>query len=113
MPSFSLGLMPASQTNPSGSGTSQMPPVPGLGFASFQSPHSLAYGFFGFWHNLLPAQLVHQRHISLYRRHPCLTKRSGRMTWTVFRLSASGIVLERRPYDSRHSTGLSFICKLK
>ncbi|KAI5673584.1 hypothetical protein M9H77_13948 [Catharanthus roseus] len=38
----------ASQTNASGSGTSQMPPMPGLGFALFQSPHSSAYGFFGF-----------------------------------------------------------------
>ncbi|KAI5654781.1 hypothetical protein M9H77_31968 [Catharanthus roseus] len=38
----------ASQPNPSGSGTSQMPPAPGLGFASFQTTHSSAYGFFGF-----------------------------------------------------------------
>ncbi|KAI5649368.1 hypothetical protein M9H77_35373 [Catharanthus roseus] len=93
MSSYSLGLMPASQTNPSGAETSQMPPAPGLGFASFQSPHSSAY--------------------DLYRRHPRLTKRSGRMTWTVFRLSTSGIVLERRLCDSRHMTGLSFICNLK
>ncbi|KAI5677587.1 hypothetical protein M9H77_08537 [Catharanthus roseus] len=35
MPSFSLGLTPASQPLPSGSGTSQMPTAPGLGFASF------------------------------------------------------------------------------
>ncbi|KAI5667080.1 hypothetical protein M9H77_16933 [Catharanthus roseus] len=48
MPSFSLGLTLASQPHPSGAGTSQMPLVPGLGFASFQSPHSTAYGFFGF-----------------------------------------------------------------
>ncbi|KAI5674191.1 hypothetical protein M9H77_14555 [Catharanthus roseus] len=48
MPSFSLGLMSASQPHPSGSGTSQMPPAPGLVFASFQSPHSIAYGFFSF-----------------------------------------------------------------
>ncbi|KAI5676886.1 hypothetical protein M9H77_07836 [Catharanthus roseus] len=48
MPSYSLGLTPASQTNLSGSGTSQMPPTPGLGFVSFQSLHSSAYGFFGF-----------------------------------------------------------------
>ncbi|KAI5658224.1 hypothetical protein M9H77_27017 [Catharanthus roseus] len=45
MPSFSLGLTPASQSLPSGSGTSQMPPALGLGFASFQSPHSAPYGF--------------------------------------------------------------------
>ncbi|KAI5673403.1 hypothetical protein M9H77_13767 [Catharanthus roseus] len=45
MHSFSLGLTPASQSLPSGSGTSQMPPAPGLGFASFQSPHSTSYGF--------------------------------------------------------------------
>ncbi|KAI5671836.1 hypothetical protein M9H77_12200 [Catharanthus roseus] len=48
MPSYSLGLMPASQSLPSGSGPSQMPPAPGLGFASFQSPYSSAYGFSGF-----------------------------------------------------------------
>ncbi|KAI5655531.1 hypothetical protein M9H77_32718 [Catharanthus roseus] len=34
---------------PSGSGTSQTPLLPGLGFASFQAPHSTSYGFFGFW----------------------------------------------------------------
>ncbi|KAI5655232.1 hypothetical protein M9H77_32419 [Catharanthus roseus] len=113
MPSFSLGLTPASQPHPSGSGTSQMPPAPGLGFASFQSPHSSAYEFFSFGHHLLRAHPVHQHHISQYRRHPRLTKRSGRMTWTVFRLSASGIVLERRLCGSRHPTGLSFICNLK
>ncbi|KAI5683925.1 hypothetical protein M9H77_05153 [Catharanthus roseus] len=49
MPSFSLGLTPASKPLPSGSETSQMPSAPDLGFASFQSPHSTAYGFFGFW----------------------------------------------------------------
>ncbi|KAI5652387.1 hypothetical protein M9H77_29574 [Catharanthus roseus] len=48
MPSYSLGLTPASHPHPSRSWTSQMPPVPGLGFASFQSPHSTAYGFSGF-----------------------------------------------------------------
>ncbi|KAI5664408.1 hypothetical protein M9H77_23731 [Catharanthus roseus] len=48
MPSFSLGLTPASQSLPSGSGTSQLPPAPALGFASFQSPHSISYGFSGF-----------------------------------------------------------------
>ncbi|KAI5657948.1 hypothetical protein M9H77_26741 [Catharanthus roseus] len=46
MPSFSLGLTP-SQSLPSGFGTSQLPPMPGLRFASFQSPHSTFYGFFG------------------------------------------------------------------
>ncbi|KAI5661656.1 hypothetical protein M9H77_20979 [Catharanthus roseus] len=40
MPSFSLDLTLTSQSLPSGSGTSQMPPAPGLGFASFQSPYS-------------------------------------------------------------------------
>ncbi|KAI5647496.1 hypothetical protein M9H77_33501 [Catharanthus roseus] len=48
MPSFSLGLTPASQSLLSGSGTSQLLPAPGLGYASFQSPHSTSYGFFGF-----------------------------------------------------------------
>ncbi|KAI5649686.1 hypothetical protein M9H77_35691 [Catharanthus roseus] len=45
IPSFSLGLTPASQSLHSGSGTSQMPPLSGLGFASFQAPHSTSYGF--------------------------------------------------------------------
>ncbi|KAI5669566.1 hypothetical protein M9H77_19419 [Catharanthus roseus] len=48
VPSFSLGLTPASQSLPSGSGTSLMPPAPDLGFASFQSPHSTSCGFSGF-----------------------------------------------------------------
>ncbi|KAI5653894.1 hypothetical protein M9H77_31081 [Catharanthus roseus] len=49
MSSFSLGLTPASQSLPSGSGTSQTPPPPGLGFASFQAPpHSTSYRFSGF-----------------------------------------------------------------
>ncbi|KAI5678788.1 hypothetical protein M9H77_09738 [Catharanthus roseus] len=45
IPSFSLGLTLASQSFPSGSGTLQMPPPPGLGFASFQSPHSTSFEF--------------------------------------------------------------------
>ncbi|KAI5674056.1 hypothetical protein M9H77_14420 [Catharanthus roseus] len=49
MPYFSLGLTQASQPHPSVARTSQMPPALGLGFASFQSPHSTAYGFSGFW----------------------------------------------------------------
>ncbi|KAI5662072.1 hypothetical protein M9H77_21395 [Catharanthus roseus] len=49
MSSFSLGLMPASQSLPSGSGTSQTTTPPGLGFASFQAPpHSTSYRLFGF-----------------------------------------------------------------
>ncbi|KAI5666613.1 hypothetical protein M9H77_16466 [Catharanthus roseus] len=48
IPSFSLGLTPAFQSLPSGSRTSQMPPLPCLGFASFQAPHSTSFGFFGF-----------------------------------------------------------------
>ncbi|KAI5667616.1 hypothetical protein M9H77_17469 [Catharanthus roseus] len=48
IPSFSLGLTPLSQSLPSGSGTFQMPLPPGLGFAPFQSPHSISFGFFGF-----------------------------------------------------------------
>ncbi|KAI5680476.1 hypothetical protein M9H77_01703 [Catharanthus roseus] len=46
--SFSLGLPPVSQSLPSGSGTSQTPPPPGLGFASFQTPHSTSFGFYEF-----------------------------------------------------------------
>ncbi|KAI5668284.1 hypothetical protein M9H77_18137 [Catharanthus roseus] len=38
----------ASQSLPCGSGTSQMPPPPGLGFASFQAPHTTSFEFFGF-----------------------------------------------------------------
>ncbi|KAI5640852.1 hypothetical protein M9H77_00233 [Catharanthus roseus] len=48
IPSFSLGLTPASQSLPSRSGTSQTSPHLGLGFASFQAPHSTSFGFFGF-----------------------------------------------------------------
>ncbi|KAI5663620.1 hypothetical protein M9H77_22943 [Catharanthus roseus] len=48
IPSFSLGLTPASQSLPSGSGTLQTPPPLGLRFASFQAPHSTSFGFFGF-----------------------------------------------------------------
>ncbi|KAI5649066.1 hypothetical protein M9H77_35071 [Catharanthus roseus] len=48
MPFFTLGLTSASQSLPSGSGTSQLPSAPDLGFASFQSPHSTSYGFSGF-----------------------------------------------------------------
>ncbi|KAI5654520.1 hypothetical protein M9H77_31707 [Catharanthus roseus] len=40
-----LGLTPDSQSLPIGSGTSQMPPAPGLGFTAFQSA---AYGSSGF-----------------------------------------------------------------
>ncbi|KAI5667076.1 hypothetical protein M9H77_16929 [Catharanthus roseus] len=48
IPSFILCLTPASQTLPSGSGTSQTPPLPGLGFTSFQASHSTSFRFFGF-----------------------------------------------------------------
>ncbi|KAI5678094.1 hypothetical protein M9H77_09044 [Catharanthus roseus] len=48
IPSFSLGLTPASQSLHSGFGTPQMPPPPGLGFASFQAPNSTSFGFSGF-----------------------------------------------------------------
>ncbi|KAI5671940.1 hypothetical protein M9H77_12304 [Catharanthus roseus] len=77
IPSFSLSLTPASQSLPSGSGTSQMSPPPGLGFASFQAPHSTSFGFSA---PLLQAQPVHLHRISLYRRHLRLMKRSRRMT---------------------------------
>ncbi|KAI5648258.1 hypothetical protein M9H77_34263 [Catharanthus roseus] len=48
MPSYSLSLTPDSQSLPSGSGTSQMPPAPSSGFVAFQSSHPSAYGFSGF-----------------------------------------------------------------
>ncbi|KAI5683736.1 hypothetical protein M9H77_04964 [Catharanthus roseus] len=47
MPCYSEGFTPDPQSLPSGSGTSQMPPAPSLGFAAFQYPHSSAYGFSG------------------------------------------------------------------
>ncbi|KAI5654069.1 hypothetical protein M9H77_31256 [Catharanthus roseus] len=99
MPSFSLGLTLTSQSLPSGSGTSQTPPPPGLGLASFQAPHSTSYGFSGFRAPLLWAQPVHLHCISLYRRHLCLIKRSGRMTWMVYSVTYSGIVLDALSMD--------------
>ncbi|KAI5649264.1 hypothetical protein M9H77_35269 [Catharanthus roseus] len=45
MPSYSLGLTLDPESLPSGSGTSQMPPAPSLGFTLFQSPNPSAYGF--------------------------------------------------------------------
>ncbi|KAI5653724.1 hypothetical protein M9H77_30911 [Catharanthus roseus] len=48
MPSFNLCLTPTSQSLPSGSGTPQTLPLPGLGFASFQAPYSTSYGFYRF-----------------------------------------------------------------
>ncbi|KAI5653603.1 hypothetical protein M9H77_30790 [Catharanthus roseus] len=93
MPSFSLGLTPVSQPHPSGSGTSQiLPRAIRICIISITAFYSLRV-FRNFGHHLLQAQPVHQRHISLHLRHPCLTKRSGRITWTVFSLSALGIVL--------------------
>ncbi|KAI5667569.1 hypothetical protein M9H77_17422 [Catharanthus roseus] len=44
----SLGLTQASQSLPSGFGTSQTPPPPGLGFDSFQAPHFTSFEFLGF-----------------------------------------------------------------
>ncbi|KAI5681075.1 hypothetical protein M9H77_02302 [Catharanthus roseus] len=38
IPSFNLGLTQPSQLLPSGTGTLHVPPLPGLGFAPFQSP---------------------------------------------------------------------------
>ncbi|KAI5667969.1 hypothetical protein M9H77_17822 [Catharanthus roseus] len=48
VPSFSLDLTPASQSLPSGSGTSQTSTPPGLEFASFQVLHSTSFSFSGF-----------------------------------------------------------------
>ncbi|KAI5676387.1 hypothetical protein M9H77_07337 [Catharanthus roseus] len=48
IPSFSLGLTPASKSLTSGFGSSQTPPPPSLGFASFQASHSTSFGFSGF-----------------------------------------------------------------
>ncbi|KAI5647590.1 hypothetical protein M9H77_33595 [Catharanthus roseus] len=71
------------------------------GFTAFQSPHPSAYRFGRFRAPPPPgtagASMPHQP----YRRHLRLTKMRGRM------LSAAGIVLGRKPSDSRHPTGLS------
>ncbi|KAI5654425.1 hypothetical protein M9H77_31612 [Catharanthus roseus] len=107
IPSFSLGLTPASQSLPSGSGTSQMPPLPGLRFASSQSPHSTSFGFFEFRAPPPPSTAGSSTPHSLYRRHLHLTKRSGRMIWMVYNITDSGIVLVRRQRGSRH-TGRSY-----
>ncbi|KAI5655656.1 hypothetical protein M9H77_32843 [Catharanthus roseus] len=48
IPFFSLGLTLASKSLPSRFETSQMPPPPDLGFASFQAPHPTSFGFSGF-----------------------------------------------------------------
>ncbi|KAI5653836.1 hypothetical protein M9H77_31023 [Catharanthus roseus] len=47
-PSFSLGLMPPSQSLPGGSGTLRAPPPLSLGFALFRSPHHTSLGFSSF-----------------------------------------------------------------
>ncbi|KAI5668991.1 hypothetical protein M9H77_18844 [Catharanthus roseus] len=95
IPSFSLGLTPPSQSLPSESGTLQMPPPSGLGFAPFQSPYP-TFQFSRFRAPLLRAQLVHLHRISLYRRHLYLMKRSRRMTWMLYSILDSDIVLVRR-----------------
>lgn len=48
IPSFSLSLTLAFRSFLSGSGTSQTPLPPGLGFASYQAPHTTSFGFFEF-----------------------------------------------------------------
>ncbi|KAI5652951.1 hypothetical protein M9H77_30138 [Catharanthus roseus] len=107
IPSFSLGLTPPSYSLPSGSWTLQMPPPPSLGFAPFQSPHPISFGFSVFCVPLLRAQPVHLHRISLYRRHLHLMKRSGRMTRMLYNILDSDIVLVRRQRGSRHPTGCS------
>ncbi|KAI5664480.1 hypothetical protein M9H77_23803 [Catharanthus roseus] len=64
IPSFSLGLTPPSQSLPSGSGTLQMLPPPGLGFSPFQSPHPTSFGVSGF-------------------RAPCPPGEEMRYLWTI------------------------------
>ncbi|KAI5658660.1 hypothetical protein M9H77_27453 [Catharanthus roseus] len=78
-----------------GERTSQTPPPPGLGFASFQHHILYSSGFLGFVHPLLRARPVHLHRISLYRRHLRLMKRSGRMTWMGYNITDSGIVLQQ------------------
>ncbi|KAI5650603.1 hypothetical protein M9H77_36608 [Catharanthus roseus] len=64
-------------------------------------------GFSCFVHPLLLAQPVHLHRISLYRRHLHLMKRSGRMTWMVYSIIDSGIVLQQNipiPHDTNTTT---------
>ncbi|KAI5678870.1 hypothetical protein M9H77_09820 [Catharanthus roseus] len=103
MPSYSLGLTPDPQSLPSGSERLQMPPAPGLGFAAFQSPHPSVYGFSGFRAppppgtagSSTPHQPISQASLS--------DKEEGQDAL------GRGIVLGRKPCDSRHLNGLSCI----
>ncbi|KAI5672211.1 hypothetical protein M9H77_12575 [Catharanthus roseus] len=101
MPSYSLGLTPDPQSLPSGSGTSQMPPAPGLGFAEFQSPYSSAYGFSGFRAPPPPGTAG-----SLTPHQP-ISQASSSDEEEGQDALGRGIVLGRKPCDSRHPTGLS------
>ncbi|KAI5659763.1 hypothetical protein M9H77_28556 [Catharanthus roseus] len=74
MPSFSLGLTPASQSLPSGSGRRRCLPRPGTAGSS------------------MPNQPISQAFSS--------NEEEQRMTWTVFSISASGIVLESNQWFS-------------
>ncbi|KAI5661292.1 hypothetical protein M9H77_20615 [Catharanthus roseus] len=108
IPSFSLGLTSASQSLPSGYGTLQTPPHPGLGLPHFKHHILHPSGFLGFVYPLLWAEPVHLHRINLYRMHLRLMKRSRRMTWMVYSITDSGIVLVRRLRGSCHPIGLSY-----
>ncbi|KAI5659387.1 hypothetical protein M9H77_28180 [Catharanthus roseus] len=78
-----------------------MPPAPNSGFTAFQSPNPSAYRFGRFSAPPPPGTTGASTPHQPISRHLRLTKRRGRM------LSAAGIVLGRKPSNSRHPTGLS------
>ncbi|KAI5678454.1 hypothetical protein M9H77_09404 [Catharanthus roseus] len=107
MPSFCLGLTPASQSLPSGSGTPQMPPAPGLGFASFQSPHFAPYGFFRFRAHPPPGTVGSSMSNQPISQASSSGEEEREDDIDGVQHLASGIVLVRRLCGSHHPTGLS------
>ncbi|KAI5649428.1 hypothetical protein M9H77_35433 [Catharanthus roseus] len=87
-----------------GSGRPPVPPFPDrhervdaghdLPHFNHHIPHLSCFS--GFAHPLLRAQPVHLHCISLYRRHLHMMKRSGQMTWIVYSIMDSGMVLHIR-----------------
>ncbi|KAI5672651.1 hypothetical protein M9H77_13015 [Catharanthus roseus] len=101
MPSYSLGLTLDPQSLPSGSGTSQMPPAPSLGFAAFQSPHPSAYGFAGFRAPPPPGT------VGSWTPQQPISQASSSDEEEGQDALGRDIVLGRKPCDSCHLTGLS------
>ncbi|KAI5657708.1 hypothetical protein M9H77_26501 [Catharanthus roseus] len=103
MPSYSLGLTPDPQSLPSGSGTSEMPPAPSLGFAAFQSPYSSAYGFPGVRAPPPPGTAGSST------PHQPISQASSSDEEEGQDALGRGHRVGRKPCDSRHPTGIS--CK--